>query len=159
MSDINRILVPVDLEHNTGKLVDFAIDMANIFDAEIVLFHGVQSNKGGTMADMGQLASAGLSDEQLSSTRVDEAGKKLEELAGEADGRCKKCDSRVVAGDVVDDIVEFAQQQHADLIIIGTHGKRGLEHILLGSVAERVIKRSPCPTLVMNPYRQPAKSS
>lgn len=153
MSSIDRILVPVDLEVNTRKLVDFAIDMANALDAEIVLFHGIQSNKGGAMADMGQLALAGLSDEQLTSKRVEEAGKKLEELAGEAEGRCKKCDSRVVAGDVVDDIIEFAQKQHAGLIIIGTHGKRGLEHILLGSVAERVIKRSPCPTLVMNPYR------
>ncbi len=153
MSEIDRILVPVDLERHTRKLVDFAVDIANKLDAEIVVFHGIQSKEGGAMADMGQLALAGVSGEQLQSTHADEAGKKLEEIASEIEGRCKKCESALVTGDVVDEIVAYAQKHKADLIIIGSHGRRGLDHILLGSVAERVIKRSPCPTLIMNPYR------
>jgi coenzyme F420-reducing hydrogenase alpha subunit len=48
---------------------------------------------------------------------------------------------------------QYAKNQHADMVIIGTHGARGLEEILLGGVAERVLKRIHCPCLVMNPYR------
>ncbi|HKJ66278.1 MAG TPA: universal stress protein, partial [Desulfopila sp.] len=83
MSDIDRILVPVDLERHTRKLVDFAVDMANKLDAMIILFHGIQSKEGGPMADMGQMALAGLTGEQSQSTHTDEAGKQLEEIASE----------------------------------------------------------------------------
>ncbi len=153
MTDIKRILVPVDLERHTRKLVDFAIDMANNLDAEIILFHGIETGEDGVPVEMGRMALSGVSGEELQSAHTDEAGKRLEEIAGEIEGKCKKCESTIATGDVVDEIVEFAEKQKADLIIIGSHGRRGLEHILLGSVAERVIKRSPCPTLIMNPYR------
>ena len=56
-------------------------------------------------------------------------------------------------GDTVYEIVAYAKNQKADLIVIGTHGTRGLEKILLGSVAERVLKRAHCPTLIINPYK------
>ena len=58
-----------------------------------------------------------------------------------------------VVGDPVDEIVQIAGAKKSDLIIIGTHGTKGLEKILLGSVAERVLKRADCPVLIMNPFK------
>ena len=52
----------------------------------------------------------------------------------------------------MDSIVAYAKEKEADLIIIGTHGRKGIEKIMLGSVAERVIKHAPCPTLIYNPH-------
>jgi nucleotide-binding universal stress UspA family protein len=53
----------------------------------------------------------------------------------------------------VDTIVDTARGEEADLIIIATHGTKGLEKILLGSVTERVLQQAPCPVLTMNPYK------
>jgi nucleotide-binding universal stress UspA family protein len=62
-------------------------------------------------------------------------------------------DGIVIRGDIVEEIVKYADEEDAGLVIIGTHGARGLERILLGSVAERVLKSVHCPTLTMNPYK------
>ena len=59
----------------------------------------------------------------------------------------------VLRGDIVDEVVAYGEKEAFGMIIIGTHGARGLERILLGSVAERVLKRAHCPTLTMNPYK------
>jgi nucleotide-binding universal stress UspA family protein len=145
---IKHIVVPVDLEQHTEKLVEFAVDMANKLDCEISIFHGVEY-----FVTMGEMALGNLTYEDYNSAQVDQARKKLDEIVRKAAGKCKKVSSKVGLGYVVDEIVAYAKDQEADMIIIGTHGKRGLEKILLGSVAERVIKRAHCPTLVMNPYR------
>ncbi|NOR25763.1 MAG: hypothetical protein GQ542_15525 [Desulforhopalus sp.] len=69
-------------------------------------------------------------------------------------GRCSGCTGEVTVGDPVDTITEFARAKDSDLIIISTHGAKGFEKILLGSVTERVLKRAHCPVLVMNPYKK-----
>jgi nucleotide-binding universal stress UspA family protein len=66
---------------------------------------------------------------------------------------CLECTGDVIVGDPVEKIVEFAREKDADMLIISTHGAKGLEKILLGSVAERVLKRVHCPVLFMNPYK------
>lgn len=147
MQEINNIVVPVDLEKNTDKVVDFAINMAKKLDAEISFFHAVEFHA------MGEMALGVPSYDDYNSERFSHAEKKVEEIVRDATGKCKNCSGKTVMGDVVDAIVDYAQDQKAEMIIIGTHGKRGLEKILLGSVAERVLKRAHCPVLVMNPYR------
>ena len=67
--------------------------------------------------------------------------------------KCPGCEGVVLLADAADSIVALAEERKADLIIIGTHGAKGIEKVLLGSVAERVLKRAGCPTLVYNPYR------
>ena len=107
----------------------------------------------GELANTGEAVFAHLSSEDFNSARVYHARQILEKICRDLVGRCKQCKTKVAVGYVVDSIVEYAKGENADLIIIGTHGKRGLEKVLLGSVAERVIKRAHCPILVMNPYR------
>ncbi|MBW1751386.1 MAG: universal stress protein [Deltaproteobacteria bacterium] len=58
----------------------------------------------------------------------------------------------VIVGDAADEIISYAKLERADMIIIGTHGVKGIEKILIGSTADRVIKKAPCPVLVFNPY-------
>lgn len=59
----------------------------------------------------------------------------------------------VVSGDPSEEILEYVQTEKIDMIIMGTHGRKGLNKIVFGSVAERVVKASPVPVLVVNPYR------
>lgn len=150
MEDLARIVVPVDLEQHTQKIVDFAIYMANKLNSEIILFHCVEFVES---AAMGEIALSQFSFEDFNSSHAKHAEEVLGDMIKNAGDKCKKCRSKVVIGDTVESILQYAESEKADMIIIGTHGKRGLEKILLGSVAERVLKRAHCPVLVTNPYR------
>jgi len=59
----------------------------------------------------------------------------------------------VVAGDASEEIINYIESQGIDLIIMGTHGRKGLDKVMFGSVAERGVKTSPVPVLVVNPYK------
>ena len=59
----------------------------------------------------------------------------------------------VVAGDAAEKIIEYIEDQNIDLVIMGTHGRKGMDKIIFGSVAERVVKTSPVPVMVVNPYK------
>lgn len=84
--------------------------------------------------------------EQQAEERMAALVKKYEQRENGAGGN-------VVVGDASNEIIKYAKVQNADMIIIGTHGARGLEKILLGSTAERVVKKAPCPVLVFNPFK------
>jgi nucleotide-binding universal stress UspA family protein len=66
---------------------------------------------------------------------------------------CPDCSGEVLAGNVADTIVAYVSDKDVGMIIMATHGAQGIEKVFLGSVAERVIKRAHCPTLVFNPYK------
>lgn len=150
MQEILTIVVPVDLDQHTEKLVDFAISMANKLNCELVFFHSVQPIEN---VAMGEMAMVHFSYEDFNSAHITQAEESLAEFLKSAQEKCEKCRSKVLLGDAVDTILEFAEKENADMIIMGTHGKRGLEKILLGSVAHRVLQRAHCPVLVMNPYK------
>jgi len=149
MLNFQKIIVPVDLDKNTTKLVEYALYIAGQFDAEVILLHTVE------FIVMGEMALGNLTYDDYNTSRKEAAGKALNEIVQEVakTERGKKCTSRVLLGDTVDEILACAKEEHCDLIIMGSHGKRGLEKILLGSVAERVLKNAHCPVLIMNPYR------
>jgi len=147
MLEFKKIIVPVDLDKNTTKLVEYALYIASQFDAEVLLLHTVE------FVVMGEMALGNPTYDDYNTSRKEAAGKTLDKIVQEAAEKGKKCTSRVLMGDTVDEILACAKEEHCDLIIMGSHGKRGLEKILLGSVAERVLKNAHCPVLIMNPYR------
>jgi nucleotide-binding universal stress UspA family protein len=59
----------------------------------------------------------------------------------------------VVVGDAAEQIINYIEDRHIDLVIMGTHGLKGMDKILFGSVADRVVKNSPVPVMVVNPYK------
>ena len=61
----------------------------------------------------------------------------------------------IILGDAAEEVLNYVQSEGIDLVIMGTHGRKGLEHIIFGSVAERVVKQSPVPVLTVNPYGKP----
>ena len=145
--NISKIVVPVDLDQHTDKLVEYALFIAKSLDAELVLVHAVE------FIVMGEMALGNFPYDDYNTSRKDQASKDLEAIAASAAGKCRKCTCKVMIGDIVDEILDVAAEEGSDLIIMGSHGKRGLEKILLGSIAERVLKNAHCPVLIMNPYR------
>ncbi len=82
------------------------------------------------------------------------AKSKMDALVAKSKKTWMGCSGQVERGDVVDTIVDSVRKEEIDLIIIGTHGAKGLEKILLGSVAERVVKRAPCSALLFKPKKK-----
>lgn len=147
MLNIRKITVPVDLNKNTQKLVDYALFIAKQFEAEVTLLHTVE------FVVLGEMALGNPTYDDYNTKRKEEADKALERIVTESADKWKSCTSKVLMGDTVDEILLYTKDVNCDLIIMGSHGKRGLEKILLGSVAERVLKKAHCPVLIMNPYR------
>lgn len=147
MKEIKKIIVPVDLDKNTELIANYAVFIAKKIGAEVFFFHAVE------FLASSEMALGNLSYEDYTATRIDQSEKLLTELVKNATSQGCTCESSSAVGDIVDEIVGLADKKSADMIIMGTHGKRGLEKILLGSVAERVLKRARCPVLVVNPYK------
>ena len=145
--EIKKIVVPVDFGKTTNRLAEFASYIATQLSAEISFCHVVEPFSTGDM----MLGSPSLGDLEKQ-IRIN-AEERMANLIEDSEGKGPTCRGKVLFGETVDEIVAYAREQGAKMIIIGTHGAKGLEKIQLGSVAERVVKRSDCPCLVMNPYK------
>ncbi len=146
MKEIQNIIVPVDFLEHTDNLVEFALYMAKKLDSTIRFIHVVENPY--SYAEY-SFPSMNIFQNEL----VDLAEEKMKLLVEKNSTTCAGCEGKVRIGNVVESIVDFATEEKGDLVIVGTHGRKGLEKMWLGSVAERVVRRSPCPTLTCNPYR------
>ena len=80
------------------------------------------------------------------------ARKEMERFFDKAQGPDIPADFQVTQGHVIDEILEYINNNSIDMIVIATHGLSGLKHLLLGSVAEKVIRRAPCPVLTVKAF-------
>lgn len=142
MKDVKKILVPIDFSANSEKLLEFAAFFVQKFGASLTLLNVIEN----PLVSYEGFVNAKFQEDMKRSMES-----KMEKIVEENKEMCGECATSVVLGDTVDTIIDTAKAH--DLVIIGTHGYRGIEKILLGSVAERVVKRSPCPVLVFNPYK------
>jgi nucleotide-binding universal stress UspA family protein len=150
MKKIEKIVVPIDFSSNTTKLTEYAFYIAESLGAVIHFIHVVPDYPGDAM--IGSPYGQKFQEDALAAST-----QKIAHLVEETQKRIPGCSGDAVYGDPVDQIVGLAEKINADLLIISTHGAKGLEKILLGSVAERVLHRSPCPVLTMNPHKNQFK--
>ncbi|MDX9840274.1 MAG: universal stress protein [Desulfobulbus sp.] len=157
MQDFHRIVVPVDFHRHTDTVADYARRLATRLGAGVVFVHVVQSLARSLSAT--DLSAAVYGDLfpatfiEIDADLLKLARQRMQELVERYRADLADCAGEVLEGDPADRIVAFAAENQADLIVMGTHGARGIEKILLGSVAERVLKRAACPVLIVNPYR------
>jgi len=145
MIDLKRILVPTDLSTCSIAATVQARQLAAKFGAEIhVLF--VLNESSSLVAE--PMAVMGLPDV----IELREAMKEsLEQWVSQHFGKSSTTVRVFRTGTDYVEIIRYADEEKIDLVVIGTHGSSGLEHALLGSVAERVVRRSPCPVLTVRP--------
>ena len=146
MKEIHKIIVPIDFLEHTDQLVEYAGYIAKRFDARLHFIHAVEPVQSYTGYEY---PSFGTVDEEMAIR----AENMMQEFRDKNRNTIPLSEGNVIRGDIVDSIIEYAEEHNADLIVIGTHGRKGLSKMWLGSVAERVIKKAPCPTLTCNPYR------
>jgi len=146
MEGIRSMIVPVDFGSHAEKLADFACYMANKLNAKPTFVHVVRTVP--DVTDFDAEISA-----QLEGQILLLAEQKMTAFMKAIKKKFLECEGDILRGDIVDAIIAYAKEKNADLIVISTHGAKGIEKILLGSVADRVIKGAPCPILVFNPFK------
>lgn len=146
MKEIKKVLIPIDFSSNTEKLIEFGFYVAEQFSAPVHFFYVIEPIPADAM--IGSTMITDYRDLALKSST-----KKMEEMVEDLRGKHPDCSGEVVYGDPVEAIVKKAGDDDSTLIVISTHGAKGLERILLGSVTERVVKRASCPVMVHNPFK------
>ena len=141
--EIRRILVPVDFSDQAPNVLDWAAHLAKQHGGRVILLHAYH-----LPVEFQQLEGAYLPPDFWSNVKV-EAEQSLSRYAEELERRGIQVESVVREGYPATVIVDEAASQSVELIVIGTHGLSGLKHLLLGSIAERVVQRAPCPVLTV----------
>lgn len=151
MIQLKRILHPTDFSDSSNHAARHAIALADVFGAELHLVH-IISSLGASLPDI----AAGIA------KHVDDYGELVNQLKSDA---MQKMDELTKTDGFPDiavtclaeegnpflQIIRYAREHEIDLIVIGTHGRTGLSHVLMGSVAERVVRKAPCPVLSVRP--------
>jgi universal stress protein A len=144
MLPIRRILFPTDFSEHAEYAWPYAMQFARQFGAEIHLLHVVAPPP-----RMTESYSAAFDPEQFIRSLTQEAETSLDRLlaAARADGLAARSEVRV--GTDFAEIIDYARKHQADMIVMATHGRTGLAHVLVGSVAEKVVRKAPCPVLTI----------
>ena len=149
-ADIGRVLVPLDLsEHSVGAL-EHAVDLARQYEAHLHLLHVVQPLPDYELPGIYQSSLPPRTD--VTDALTDSAREELAGLAEQVDLPTSRVHWDVQHGDPASVIVDTAEDDGADLIVLASHGRTGLERFLMGSVAEKTIRLAPCPVFVVKAY-------
>ena len=140
---LKAILVPIDFSDCSKKALRYAVPLAKQFGATITLLHVVHVNYAAG-------PEFGVIDFPLMEADLRKsAEKQLGQLAATEIQQQAAAQTLVRIGQEMVEIVDCAKRLESDLIIISTHGRTGLKHVFMGSVAENVVRLAPCPVLVV----------
>lgn len=148
MVEVKKILFPCDLTENSSKILPYVLTVAEKFNAAVFLLHVVRDLK---EWEMSYLPTPPL--KEFHEESMDAARKLIDQVCEKQLQSCPNFQKKVVAGDPSIEILKFIESEGMDLVIMGTHGRKGLEHTFFGSVAENIVKKSPVPVLTINPYK------
>jgi nucleotide-binding universal stress UspA family protein len=142
--ELRRILVPIDFSEHSKNALKYAIPFAQQFKASIDLMYVVEPTIYPADFSFGQIGFPNV-EEELRTHGNEELLKLIKKEIG------KKVAARKIVrtGKPFYEISQYAQEEGIDLIIIATHGHSGMEQILFGSTAEKVVRKAPCPVLVV----------
>jgi nucleotide-binding universal stress UspA family protein len=148
MKEFKKILFPIDFSESTPKILPYVTTMSQTFGGTIYLLYVVR--------DLKYLTSFHVPHPSLDliEREIAENSEKMMDRVCEEDLQgCPRFVKKILVGDAASEIIRYADEMKVDLIIMGTHGRKGLEKALFGSVAEKVVKNSPVPVLIINPYK------
>lgn len=152
---IGTILVPCDFSEGAQHAFASALDLAKGWNAKIILFHAIPEFPRIAYANAASPeALSQLEIAKLEAEMLDDADKKLQQFVEHQGDTTVHVDTRVTLSEPFWAICQIAEKESVDLIVMGSHGRTGLAQVLLGSVAERVVRHAACPVLVVRTPRE-----
>ncbi len=140
MINLKRILIPTDFSEYSTHAMHYACELADRFGAELHLLTVVDDTTP-MMMDPEFMPVEDFVTQEMNAARA-----KLDELPGESWDKLSVVRHHSKGSPFLE-IIRYAKENEVDLIVIGTHGRTGLAHLMIGSVAERVVRKAPCPVL------------
>lgn len=135
-----KLLIATDFSDGGDEALDRAVEIAKPSGAEIEILHVIE------LAEEFPFVTVSTDDYGVLYLSVD---RQLTERANRIIAAGVPCTTKIIEGSAVADITKRARDIGADVIVVGTHGRTGLAHAMLGSVAERVVRRASCPVLTV----------
>ena len=149
MLEIKKILFPIDLSDNSKKVFPYVLSLSEKYGGDICLLHVVEDfAKWG-----GGIYIPHIPLEQYRDDALKGAAKALDNVCEKQLKDYRKFQKKIVYGDPAQEILKAIESEGIDLVVMGTHGRKGLENVIFGSVARNVVRRSPVPVLTINPYK------
>ncbi len=149
MIDVKTILAPMDFSETSVLALDHAKALAEKFNAALHLLHVLPDPHAPAWA----LFAAGIPIDQLRVRWAQRARRRLDALLTTEEHAALRVVTATRVGYTFLEIIRYAETHEVDLIVLGSHGHGPVEHMLLGSVAERVVRRAPCPVLTVREDR------
>jgi len=144
MKRFEKILLAIDFSDYSEVACEYALTLAQSFNSSLLVLHVINEP-----VDLRGFYVPHISFEQLEQEIETGAVKMLETFCNENLKEFSAFTTAVVTGVPYEEIIRVAAEQESSLIIIGTHGRTGLDHLIFGSTAERVVRSAPCPVMTI----------
>lgn len=144
---LNNILVPIDFSERSSNSIQLAKEIAKLYSSNLQLLNVIEDTVHPAYSLVGKLSIYDL-DPDVDEKIID----RLEAAFIETHGPQVKHKNYIESGHAAKEILKFANTNNTDLIVIATHGLGGIEHLLIGSVTEKIIRMAPCPVFISKPF-------
>ncbi|HTP64727.1 MAG TPA: universal stress protein [Geobacteraceae bacterium] len=144
MHKFEKILFALDFSENSEHAFDYAYSLARNYDARLVILHVIQEP-----VDLSGFYVPHISFEKLEKEIEEGAEKMMEKFCGRIAGDFANYETAIVSGIPYEEILKKAEDDEVSLIVMGTQGRKGIDHLLFGSTAERVVRNARCPVLTV----------
>jgi nucleotide-binding universal stress UspA family protein len=144
MVDVGKILLAVDFSENSAKACEYGLMLARKFGARIILLHVINEP-----VDLRGFYVPHISFERLEKEIEEGAVKMMDKFVITSLEGYANVETCIVSGIPYEEILKKADDEQVGMIVLGTHGRAGIDHFLFGSTAERVVRTAPCPVLTV----------
>ena len=148
MVKIDKILFPSELREYSLKILPYVLSMSEKYSSTIYLLHVIDD-----ISKWGGFYVPHISLDLYQKEAMEAAEKFMDKVCEQQMKGCPNFERRILSGDPAVEILKTINAETIDLVVMGTHGYKGLEHAIFGSVARKVVKNSPVPVLTINPYK------
>jgi nucleotide-binding universal stress UspA family protein len=144
MIAFKEIVVPTDFSEHSLRAIDYGVDIGEKFSSHITLVYVIEP-----LLQAADLTWTTVDFEELNKAHRESAEKQLKQIVAGRIPKGTPCDSTILFGKPFVEILKYAEEENADLIVMATHGRGAISHILMGSTAEKVVRKAPCPVLTV----------
>ena len=148
MVKIDKILFPSELREYSLKILPFVLSMSEKYNSTIYLLHVIDD-----ISKWGGFYLPHISLDLYQKEATEAAEKFMDKVCDQQMKGCSNFERKICSGDPATEILKTIDAETIDLVMMGTHGYKGLEQAIFGSVARKVVKNSPVPVLTINPYK------
>ncbi|MEJ2720413.1 MAG: universal stress protein [bacterium] len=144
MVAFKEIVMPIDFSEHSLRAVDYGVEIGQKFSSHLTLVYVIEP-----LLQAADLTWTTVDFEELNRAHRTSAERQLQQILDDRIPKGLACNTAILLGKPFVEIIKYAQEENADLIVMATHGRSAISHILMGSTAEKVVRRAPCPVLTV----------